>query len=152
MDNFFGQLYCLFQNFFGNNLADCLWGYDCVTQEYSGTIVYGRIGLYTSLMVLFLTICYYYVFDPVIRSRWYHWLAYGGCVSLVGFFFGWGLIPSLSSIQPCLLMDETTGIQLITEFDRVGFGFANLLISFVGYFIFSIVIKWWSINCRYTPF
>lgn len=152
MNNFFGQFYCLFQSFFGNNLADCLWGYNCSAQDYTGTVVFGQIGFWTLGIVLSLTILYYYVFNPVKYSRWYHWLAYGGFISLICFFLGWCLVPSLDSIQTCLLIDETSGVQLITEMDRVGFGLANLLVSFIEFVLFSFIIKWWSVNCRYTPF
>ena len=32
------------------------------------------------------------------------------------------------------------------------FGLGNLIMAFLSFFIISLAIKWWSVNCKRTPF
>ena len=81
MGEFFGSIYCWFEDFFGIDLANYLWGESSLAQT---TNMFIGIGLTMFLISLALVVVYYYVVDhPRISNWWgcycqfYCWLAMG---------------------------------------------------------------------------
>lgn len=164
MSEFLGKIYCfLFEGLFGQNLAEYLWGYNCETEVYDGLNLFNTIGGNTIIISLLLVLAYYYLplyfFNHPRSNRWWNWL-------FILFISGIGnlIIASIwinnhfldGRIGDCLLYtrDEAGEIvaQLIYKSDFWMFGLANFIFS-VGVFVLgSIVFKWWSTNCKYSPF
>ena len=84
---------------------------------------------------------YYYLINSAAFDRWWHWLAIL-VVTVV-------LTPFVCyiAINP---MFANEGKDFGPE--MVQFGTYNLVVTAVAYIVASFSIKWWSSNCRHSPF
>jgi len=104
-------------------------------------------GLYTVVAISTVAIAwlfaavFYYVINSVRFSRWYHWLLVMALAIFVAIFVG--------TVYPEQV------------FSTVGLNFSHRLFSFniingvcagVMFAIASFAMRWWSSNCRHTPF
>lgn len=156
---FIGRIYCFFESLFGQELGDYLWGYNCETDNYTDPVLFPRIALWTFLISLLIGILYYYIINSARFHRWWSWLIMAFSNSLICFFFAYWWIKEDyldNLIGDCLLYqrDESGDIigRYITESSFWGFSLTNAIISFVTFFILSIMLKWGSTNCRKSPF
>jgi hypothetical protein len=159
MDKFLGHIYCWFENLFGQNLAEHLWGYDCSTQDYTNQNQFNTIGLLTLGITAFLVIFYYYILNHPRFSKWWSWLIILGFNSVISLFVGFGITNSdllNGTISECLLYvrNENGDIiqTLIGESNCWGFGAANMFVSILFFVVLSFCFKWRSSNCKRSPF
>ena len=84
---------------------------------------------------------YYYAINSVKFDRWYHWLAVAAIVTL--------LVPIA-----CYAYNDavfaSAGLGYIGE--SIVFQLQNLLWTPLLFVIASFSMRWWSSNCRHTPF
>lgn len=100
----------------------------------------------TNIVVAFI---YYYAINHPRLNRWYWWLTFGVIGSIICSVFAWNM--SLDNMQQLYReMEETMPYSGTSHF--FPFSLASSLISFFFYFISSIIIKWWSRNCKHSPF
>lgn len=157
MGNFFGNIYYLFVGLFGQHLSDYLWGYNCTTTAFDAPVVYAPIGLTMTLVTLGLCVVYYFVLNHPRFNKWWHWLLSAACVFVLNLLIGGIWVDNhLQSgrIPDCLLytQDGDGGqIQNIFDSNCWMFGLANAIVSFILFFVVSIIVKRWSRNCRHTP-
>ncbi|MDR3236316.1 MAG: hypothetical protein LBT48_06270 [Prevotellaceae bacterium] len=154
---FFETIYRWFASLFGGDLADFLSGYVCATEEesdggYLGSnqfVTYGFIALGIALAVMLV---YYYVINHPRFNRWWSWLLMLLVVGLFNIFIG-ALMTSgdlaAGNIDDCLINGENGGIY---DSNCWMFGLANVFVSAIFFVIFSIGLKWWSTNCKRSPF
>ena len=150
----FETIYCWFVAWFGNDLADYLAGGECLYDDdgqfvelaFSGSNqfpMYGFIALGIALAVMLI---YYYVINHPRFNRWWSWLLMLLLVGFVNLFIGSGI----------LLGDYYSGVigDCIPIYlsDCWMFGLANFFVSAIFFIIFSVGLKWWSTNCKRTPF
>lgn len=155
-----GRIYGWFEGFFGQNLGEYLWGYDCASGDYTGINQYNTIGLITFLVAALMMVFYYYW--PLNHSRfnrWWSWLIMLLVTGILNLFIGFGMIYSdfLNGMIPdCLVYnrDESGEIagQFIDATNCWGFGIANAFFSILIFILLSICFKWWSRNCKQSPF
>jgi hypothetical protein len=159
MEDFFGTIYSLFDALFGQNLAEYLWGYNCETQSYSNANLFNHVGLVTLGISLGTVVIYYYVINHPRFNRWWSWSIMLGLTTVIGFVVGF--CKTLTDYQngyigDCLMYtrDEEGNIvsTLISESDCWGFGGSNLFVAAIFFFIFSLIAKLFSRNCKYSPF
>lgn len=87
MGNFFGNLYCpLFEDFFGLELANYMWGISSPEQE---TNMFIGIGLGMLGISLFFTVLYYYVVNHPRLCNWWGWGIFLITNMIVNFIVGW---------------------------------------------------------------
>lgn len=153
---FFETIYRWFGALFGGDMADYLSGYVCPSEESEGGylssnqfLMYGFIALGIALSVVLI---YYYVVNhPSFSKRW-SWLLMLVVVGLSNLFVG-ALMTSgdlaAGNIGECLINGENGGIY---NSNCWMFGLANFFVSAIFFIIFSIGLKWWSTNCKRTPF
>lgn len=148
MGDFFGSLYCTpFEDFFGMDLAEYLWGYSSPEQTSNMFI---SIGLWMFGISAVIATLYYYVFQNPRISRWWGWMTFMGANAIINLFLGWQLV--LKDMYSGLMLDGN-GMDLpISEDNILCFGVSNMLISILVFFIISLIIKWWSRDCSRTPF
>ena len=158
MEDFLGNIYCWFESIFGSNLADHLWGYDCLTQSYSNPNIFNQIGSLTIFIALFLVIIFYYIINHPRFNRWWNWLIILGVAGLICLIIGyaWTINDFLNgNISDCLMYtrDENNNIisQHIFKTDCWMFGLANMFVSFLFFIVFSLTLKWGSRNCKHSP-
>ena len=159
MSEILGKIYCMFESLFGRYLGEYLWGYNCNTQTYDGHNLFNNIGLMALLISLALVLLYYYAINHTRFSQWWHWtivlLISGG----INFLLAYSWINNdfvNGNIGDCLkyLRDDEDNIksQLIYQNDCLMFGLSNFFVSIIFFIVFSFMFKWWSSNCKHSPF
>jgi amino acid transporter len=162
MEELFGNIYCWFESLFGQNLAEYLWGYNCLTQVYSGKNLFNSIGLITAVVSLAFVLAYYYLplylFNHPRSNRWWNWLIILLIAGIINFFIGywWTINDFLNgNIGDCLIYtrDEQENIiaQHIFKSDCRIFGLSNFIISTIFFVGWSMMLIWWSRNCKHSP-
>lgn len=163
MDEFLGEIYCLFEFIFGQNLGEYLWGYNCETLDYSGQNVFNSIGLITIVVSFLFALAYYYLplkgFNHPRTNRSKHWLGILIIAGVINLFIAssWTMNDFLNgNIGDCLMYtrdaDGNIISQLIFEKDCFLFGVTNFLVSAIFFVFWSVAFKWWSRNCKHSPF
>jgi len=153
---FFETIYRWFASLFGGDMADYLSGYVCPSEESEGGylasnqfIMYGVIALGIAFVVMFF---YYYIINHPRFNKWWSWLLMLLLVGLSNLFIG-ALITSddlsVGNMGECLINGENGGIY---DSNCWMFGLADFWVSAIFFIIFSIGLKWWSTNCKRTPF
>lgn len=109
------------------------------TEMYNDNL-YFTVALISSGFAWGLAAVFYYVVNSVRFSRWYHWL-----VTLV-------IAMLLSAVVGFAVAD---GIFADAGFDfgaqLFSFSVVNFMLTGVVFVLASFAIRWWSSNCRHTP-
>lgn len=148
----FETIYRWFASLFGGDMADYLSGYDCPSEGFTANnkfVMYGFIALGVALVV---ALVYYYVINHPRFNKWWSWLLMLLLVGLINLFVGAGMTLGdlyAGDIGDCLINGENGGIYNSTGWM---FGLANFFVSAIFFFVLSISLKWWSVNCKRTPF
>lgn len=151
MGDFFGSIYCIFEDFFGLELANYLWGEaspDSPTNSFIG------IGMWMLGISLAMTLIYYYVIDHPKLANWWGWDIFLIINAIINFIVGWQIV--LKDYYEGLMVtnDITTGMKVplnISESEILCFGVSNMLLSIAAFIVFSFIVKWWSRNCSHSP-
>lgn len=153
---FFETIYRWFASLFGGDMADYLSGYICPSEESEGGylgnnqyIMYGFIAIGIALAVMFI---YYYVINHPRFNRWWSWLLMLLFIGLSNFTIVIGMLWNewyTVGTAECLIAGENGGIDGNT---CIGFGVAHAIVSILFFIIFSFGFKWWSTNCKRSPF
>lgn len=152
MGNFFGNLYCpLFEDFFGLELANYMWGISSPKQE---TNMFIGIGLGMLGISLFFTVLYYYVVNHPRLCNWWGWGIFLITNMIVNFIVGWQwVLTDLYAVKMFYINPDNQQVPLdIYESNCICFGVSNMLLSMVAFFIISCIIKRWSTNVASAPF
>lgn len=148
---FFGSFYCwLFEDLFGLDLANYLWGQTSPTMTSNMFIPIGLSMFGISLLVMVL---YYYVINhPRLCSLW-GWLIFLGVNFALNFLVGWQWV--LSHLYEGKMVYENVEHQMvplpIDETNCLWFGLANSLLSIIVFIAFTYMFKWKSTNCWVAP-
>ena len=152
MGEFFGSLYCVFEELFGLELAEYLWGNSSPLSQNNQFIAIGFWMLGISALI---AIIYYYIINHPRLCNWWGWGIFLLINLIANFIVGWQWVLKDLYEGKMVGIDPVTNQQVpldIYETDCVYFGFSNMLLSFVAFFIISCLIKWWSTNCASAPF
>jgi len=109
--------------------------------------LYITIGLCMMLIPVVVLAIYYYAVNSVTFSKWWHWLLL--VVILCAINFGIAYCASYNELS-YLYEQQNKALPYGIEF--VSFSLVNVLWTFVVSFVWSMIIKWGSKNCRRTPF
>jgi len=153
MGYFFGSMYCWFEDLFGIDLANYLWGQ---ATELQTTNMFMSIGLWMLAISLGFSIIYYYVWNPS-KSYWWKWLIFLCVNAAINFIFGWQrtLSDYYADLMKYSVVKNGKEIWLnlnISDVDCVSFGVANMILSIMWFFLISCAIKWWSCGNSHCPF
>lgn len=141
MGNFFGSLYCIFEEFFGLDLADYMWGQ--TADEQTSNLFIG-IGYYLLGITTLIAIVFYYVINKPRFGNFVAWLIVCTINAVVNFFIGYYWTVSDLYAGLMVATNHKTGIQEqlpITQSNCLCFGVSNAIISIVLFFIISLTIK-----------
>ena len=155
MGQIFGSMYtALFEDFFGLDLANYLWGQASPLMSNNMYIPIGMSMLVISLVMM--TIYYYLVNHPRLCNLWgwgIFWLING----FINFLVGWQWVANhyySGQMVEYVIQDgkQITQPLNIEMGDILCFGVSNMLLSLVAFILFSYALKWWSTNCSRAPF
>lgn len=152
MGEFFGSIYCIFEDFFGLELAEYLWG---TASPLSSKNSYIGIGLWMLGISFGICLLYYILIDHPKLSKWWGWLIFFGINTIINFLVGWQLVLQDYYDGKMVTIDPATNLQVslnIGTSEILCFGVSNMLLSMVVCFIFSLILKFFSRNCRTSPF
>ena len=153
MDKFFGGfLYCpLFEDFFGQELANYMWGQSSPEQE---TVMFIGIGLWMLGISCFMSVLYYYIVNHPRLCHWWGWGIFLVINTIINYIVGWQwvLTDYYAGKMYCITPDNQQVPLNIYESNCICFGVSNMLLSIIAFFIISCIIKWWSSNCASAPF
>lgn len=166
------NIYSLFMDMFGPELYQFLAGYglDEVCSAMSGieTNYLITIGLVTLGVTLLVTSLYYFI-NHASFNKVGSWFVMMLVVAVISFIIGFSWSYSLQDIIPswciygienmvsdgttdCLSMVPMEGAtEQITTGNFLLFGLTNTIIAIIFFFIFSIILKRFSVNCCNTP-
>jgi hypothetical protein len=143
MGGIFGDIYCFFfEDFFGLDLANYLWG---GTDGNPDTNLFIGFGIGMLCVSLLLAIIYYYVLNHPKFAKWWGWTIVLGINAVINFIVGWHF--TLSDFYDGKMDSLDVG-----EGNCFNFGITNAILSIVAFFIISMIIKWKSSNCAHCPF
>ena len=152
MGDFFGSIYCWFEDFFGLELADYLWGQsspDAPTNQFIG-IGFTMLGISLAMVLI-----YYYAVNHPRLNNWWGWGIFLVVNSIINFIVGWQWVLSdyyngtMFRINPATNLQEPLNIG---PSEIACFGVSNMFLSIIAFIIFSFIVKWWSTNCSRAPF
>lgn len=156
METIWGNIYCWFETFFEQNLAEHLWGFD--GSEYTLPNIYNSVGLVALIVSSFFFIFYYYILNHPRFNQWWSWLIVLAINGIVNFFIGyaWTVTDYLDGNIADNLMyarneDGDIISYLITKSDCWGFGVANFFVATLLFLLLTAGLKWWSRNCKHSP-
>lgn len=153
MGEFFGSMYCfLFEDFFGLDLADYLWG---VSAEKVTTNQFIGIGLCMLGISFGIAVLFYYIVNHPRLCNWWGWGLFLIGNAAINCFIGWQWVEKDKSAGLMKFVNPETNQPVDLPIDTTNFicfGVSNMLLSIVAFFIFSCIIKWWSTNCASAPF
>ena len=152
MGEIFGKMYCfLFEDFFGLDLAQYLWGGVSPYSENNSYIGLGlaMLGITAAMIVLF-----YYILDLPKLAKWWGWAIFLGGNAVINFFVGWQMVLSDFYGGKMVAVDQASGAEeamKISESNILCFGIANMLLAIFWFIVFTFLFKWWSTNCKHAP-
>ena len=151
MGEFFGSIYCWFEEFFGIELANYLWGESSLLSQTNSFIGIGwsMFGISFAMVLI-----YYYVINHPQLNHWWGWiiLVING---IINFIVGWQWVLKDYYDGKMITIDPATNLQMplnIGESEIIYFGVSNMFISVIAFIVFSFILKWWSTNCSRAPF
>ena len=161
----FKIIYSWFYNIYSIHLYDYLKGVDC-DGAFVGPDHFITIGLIMISISLFVAIVYYYVINHPRFNRLWHWLIVLLTNAIINLLVGFGYVYSklYSGVIPACFTHaeiETTeegyiygvnGTERLTTGNCWQFGIANSILAVLAFVLFSMIIKWWSRNCKRSPF
>lgn len=103
--------------------------------------LYFTVAIITALFAWGGAALFYYVINSVRFSRWYHWLLTLAVVSLFSAVVNY-IYPN--SLFTDMGFDYSAQLFSFCVFD--------FLVTAVLFILASFAIRWWSSNCRHTPF
>ena len=134
-------------NDFFANWYELLAYFEGFSDDMYNQNLYIIIGLCMVLIPVAVLAIYYYAVNSVKFAKWWHWLLL--IVILCAINFGIACNTSYNELL-YLYEQQNKGLPYGAEF--VGFSLINVLWTFIVSFVWSMIIKWGSQNCRRTPF
>lgn len=145
MENFLGDLYCLFQSLFGDRMAHYLWGLNIQTSEYSEINQFFQFGLFSLITAVITAVVYYFVVNATSLSKRWIWAIIAIILAFIN--FGWAAYDTLWQLNNGNI-DPEFGL---TESNCYGFAFANFIVTVIFFVLISGIIKRFSSNGKHTP-
>ena len=152
MGEFFGSIYCWFEEFFGIELANYLWGESSLLSQTNSFIGIGwsMFGISFAMVLI-----YYYVINHPQLNHWWGWIIFLVINGIINFIVGWQWVLKDYYDGKMITIDPATNLQMplyIGESEIIYFGVSNMFISVIAFIVFSFILKWWSTNCSRAPF
>jgi hypothetical protein len=112
------------------------------------------LSIYTFLVSLVGVVLFYYIINSVRFCKKRHWAIMLGISGLVVFVINIATCFSMEGKQIPRDASNPAAGYLFNQGDSVFFIFSLQMFLFACFyfFILSIIVKWWSTNCRKTPF
>jgi hypothetical protein len=137
MNDFFATIYELGSVFYLGDFSDVMFDNNLYMPA-------GLVLVISSLVGMFI---YYYVINSTLWDKWHQWLVSVAIIGVINAVYAyWAVISKLEVVYA----EMGEGVPFTTEF--FSFSMVNFLWTLILCFVFSLLLKWKSVNCRKTPF
>lgn len=144
----FFDFFYRWKSFYGAQLFEHMKGYDDAIMDYNTNFnQFPSLFLWTIGIVVIVFVLYYYIINSPRLAKWWHWLIslviVAGLTCFVGFrtvnvdVINQNITPSL---QP-----------YIGHNSAMMFGIYNMMLAVLFYFVFTLLFRRWSRNCKHSP-
>lgn len=134
--------------FYSEDLGYYLAGLNFDHQNFAPLATYTEFGLVTVCLAIVAAVVFYKVIDRPTFNKWHHWALTGLGAAVISLLYSTGRC--VGAVPPDICQ---VGEDAYAGFgDFLGFGFVNLVYTFMFFFIFSLIMKNFSTNSRTTPF
>ena len=126
MGEFFGSIYCWFEEFFGIELANYLWGESSLLSQTNSFIGIGwsMFGISFAMVLI-----YYYVINHPQLNHWWGWIIFLVINGIINFIVGWQWVLKDYYDGKMITIDPATNLQMplnIGESEIIYFGVSNM--------------------------
>ena len=109
---------------------------------------YQPIFIVMIVSTILINVGYYYILNHPRCNRGWHWLLFNAGTSILNFIVSWGLSWSqIHNFYGQAHMMSPYGWASYFSLSSIVFAW-----TFILFFLFSFIIKWWSRNCKHSPF
>lgn len=126
----------LFENVYGVDLSDYIWGISSPVQDAN---LYASFGFWVLLTTILSGILYYFVFDRYSLSHWWCWLIAMAAPMAINLIIGY--VTLANQYNEGLMIDEKQNDLGFTSLDFLNFGLSNMLMSGIVFIVFTIFVK-----------
>ena len=140
-------IYKWFGGLFSSDLAEHLSGWDETAGDYVKTNLFSLVGAITLCIAILFCVSYYYIINHPRFNRWWNWLSVLFVLAVLN--FGIALWLTISDLSKGNISSDIASVSVV---DCISFGFVNLIIGSLFFIICSLIIKWGSRNCKFSPF
>ena len=109
MGELFGSIYCWFEEFFGIELANYLWGQSSPLSQTNSYIGIGWTMLGISLAIVLI---FYYAINHPRLNHWWGWGIFLMVNALINFIVGWQLVLKDYYGGKMVTIDPATDLQI----------------------------------------
>lgn len=138
MEGFIANLYELFGFANQGNFSNDMYNYG----------YYQPIFLIMVISMIIINVIYYYVVNHPRCNRSWHWLLFNIGTCIFNFILSW--VISSDKINTFYAQQGMNSPYDWTSYFMLS-SIASLW-AFIFFFVFSFIIKWWSRNCKHSPF
>ena len=145
--NFFDFFY-RWKSFYGVQLYEHMKGYDDALMNYNPDFnQFPSLFLWTIGIVVAVFVLYYYIINSPRLVKWWHWLISMAIVAGLTYWVGFRTV----------IVDVNNGTVTPSLQSYVGynsalmFGIYNMMLAMVFYFVFTLLFRRWSRNCKHSP-
>jgi len=117
------------------------------SEELYNSGVYVTIGFLMLIISAVGMVAYYYLINHPKFNRWWHWLLVVIVLAAINFGIAWAMSDGVIWSNNKQTIPDNYYVSYF-----VTFAFINALWSTLFSFAFSMIIKWKSSNCKYSPF
>ena len=147
MGELFGSIYCWFEEFFGIELANYLWGQSSPLSQTNSYIGIGWTMLGISLAIVLI---FYYAINHPRLNHWWGWGIFLMVNALINFIVGWQLVLKDYYGGKMVTIDPATDLQIplnIGGAEIICFGVSSSVLSEIAQCCESLFISMKSVEC-----
>lgn len=137
-------------NTFFANWYEFLYRTEGFSDDMYENSLYLPVGIWMILVPVFLLVVYYYVVNAASLNKWWHWLILVVAIAVINFFIGYGT--AYNGIWDVYEQQNVDQPGYSISINSLTFGLINAMWGVLVSFVWSMIIKWGSRNCRRTPF
>ena len=145
--NFFDFFY-RWKSFYGDALYEHLKGWDATCMCYNPDFnQFPALFLWTVGVAAGVFVLYYYIINSPRLTKWWHWLISMAIVAGIAYGLGFRTVDVdviNGSISPDLQ-------PYIGHNSALMFGIYNMVLAMLFYFVFTLLFRRWSRNCKHSP-
>ena len=136
----FFDFFYRWKSFYGAQLFEHMRGYDDALMDYNPDFnQFPSLFLWTIGIVVIVFVLYYYIINSPRLAKWWYWLISMAIVAGLTYWVGFRTVNIdvingniAPSLQPYI-------------------GLYNMMLAVLFYFVFTLLFRRWSRNCKHSP-